>query len=333
MRERPDPGAGQPLVSMLLIAYQQQAMVEQAIRGALQQSYSPLEILISDDASTDGTWAAIERAVAGYEGPHRLLLNRNAENLGIGGHISQLVGLSHGALLFVAAGDDISLPQRCERVVGAWLAENCGPDLISSNLIDIDEHGNPHGQITPTDLRAYRNAADWLAHPPYVVGAAQAWTRRVYDRFGPLPAGAIGEDLLMVFRAVMSGGAITLAEPLVQYRRGGVSRRRRTFSAADAIRRLLKNNRSALVELAQLLADARTAGQLGAVEAALTARLAREQFIRDMFAARSVRQKIARTWGERNSALSTRARVFVYAACPGLMAPFFALKRLLARGR
>lgn len=333
MPERPDSGVGRPLVSMLLIVYQQQAMVEQAIRGALQQSYSPLEILISDDASTDGTWAAIERAVAGYEGPHRLLLNRNAENLGIGGHISQLVGLSHGELLFVAAGDDISLPQRCERVVEAWLAENCGPDLISSNLIDIDEDGNPHGQITPTDLRAYRNAADWLAHPPYVVGAAQAWTRRVYDRFGPLPAGAIGEDLLMVFRAVMSGGAITLAEPLVQYRRGGVSRRRRTFSAADAIRRLLKNNRSALVELAQLLADARTAGQLGAVEAALTARLAREQFIRDMFAARSVRQKIARTWHERSSALSTRARVFVYAACPGLMAPFFALKRLLARGR
>ena len=59
---------------MLVLAYQQEATIEQAIRGALAQTYTPLEIVISDDASTDSTWDTIQRAVAGYGGTRRLLL-------------------------------------------------------------------------------------------------------------------------------------------------------------------------------------------------------------------------------------------------------------------
>ena len=52
----------------------------------------------------------MQAAVAGYRGPHRIVLNRNPANLGIGAHLSQLVAMSRGELLFVAAGDDVSLP-------------------------------------------------------------------------------------------------------------------------------------------------------------------------------------------------------------------------------
>ena len=318
---------------MLLLAYQQAGTIEQAIRGALAQTHSPLEIVISDDASTDGTWAAIERAVAGYTGAHRLVLNRNPVNLGIGAHLNKMVALSRGELLFVAAGDDISLPQRCARVVDAWLSADRQPDLISSNLLDLDEHGQTHATITPTDLSTYRNAADWLACPPHVIGAAQAWTRRVFDRFGPLPHGSVAEDWLMVFRAIVSGGAITLTEPLVQYRRGGISRRRRNLHAHDVIERLLKNNRHALVELPQLLADAARAGQLAAVEDALSLQFAREVFVRDLFGATSLGQRWRAFTAAPRVPLALRARLLVYAAWPTLLAPFFALKRLTTRDR
>ncbi len=313
---------------MLVLAYEQAATIGAAIQAALAQTHAPLEIVISDDASTDGTWAAIERAVAGYAGPHRLVLNRNPVNLGIGAHINKMVALSHGELLFIAAGDDISLPQRCERVVDAWLAVGRRPDLISSALIDLDETGRTHAAITPTDLSTYRDAADWLARPPHVVGAAQAWTRRVFDRFGPLPHGSVAEDWLMVFRAIVSGGAITLPEPLVQYRRGGISRRRRNLHARDVVERLLKNNRHALVELPQLLADATRAGQLAAVKDALSLQLEREVFVRDAFGAATLVQRWRAFTAARRVPLALRSRLLVYAACPALLAPFFALKRL-----
>ena len=321
---------GAPLASILLIAYNQQDTVAEAVRGALAQTYSPLEIVLSDDASSDGTYDAMQAAVAGYAGPHRVKLNCNARNLGIGAHLSHLVSLSDGELLFVAAGDDVSLPQRCERVVAAWLASDRRLDLIASALEDIDAAGRVHDRIVPSDLSSYRDAADWIARPPFVVGAAQAWTRRLFDRFGPLPAGVVAEDLIMVFRAIVSGGAATLAEPLVRYRRGGLSRRRRALNAQQVVDRWLSNSRHSLVELPLLLADARTAGQLAVVEATLQAQLARETFIRDLFAARQWRARLGVVLRARKVAPAQRLRGAIYALCPWLLAPLFFAKRLSA---
>ena len=322
-----------PLASILLIAYQQEKTVAEAVAGVLSQTYSPLEIILSDDASSDGTFAAMQAAVAGYSGPNHIVLNRNQTNLGIGAHLSHLVSLSKGEMLFVAAGDDVSLPQRCERVMEAWHASKQRLDLIAAALIDVDEVGRTGAVITPSDLATYHNAADWLARPPFVVGAAQAWTRRVFERFGPLSKGVVAEDLVMVLRAVMSGGAITLAEPLVRYRRGGLSFRRRAQTAGDVVKALLKNNRSSLVELPLLLDDARKAGQLAAVEPALLARLAREHFIRDLFAAGTLPARCRVVLGARSVPLALRLRLYIYSACPALLVPFFWLKRSVRRAR
>ena len=49
-----------PLISFLLLTYNQENYIQDAINGALAQTYSPLEIIISDDCSTDGTYKKIE---------------------------------------------------------------------------------------------------------------------------------------------------------------------------------------------------------------------------------------------------------------------------------
>jgi glycosyltransferase involved in cell wall biosynthesis len=321
-----------PHVAMLLIAYNQRDTVGQAIASALAQDYSPLTIVVSDDHSGDDSFEAMQRAVADYRGPHRVVLNRNPRNLGIGAHLSHAASLCPEAeLLFVAAGDDTSLPQRCSRVVAAWLAGGKRADLISAPLEDMDASGDVHAVITPSDLGRYRSLRDWVADPPHVIGAGQAWTRRLLERFGPLPEGVVAEDLVMVFRAIGSGGALSLAEPLVRYRRGGISRRVRTLHAGDVIARLLKNNRHALVELPLLLRDAATIGQLDAVDAVLNERLDRERFIHDVFAAATFPQKVAVVLRAKTVALAVRLRMALYAMAPWLLAPWFALKRLRAR--
>jgi glycosyltransferase involved in cell wall biosynthesis len=322
--------AERPTLALLLLAFNQQASVGEAVAGALAQDYSPLTLVLSDDASDDATFEAMRRAVAGYAGPHRIVLNRNPHNLGIGAHLSRLVGLCDAELLLVAAGDDVSLPQRARRTAEAWLASGRRIDLIAAALEDIDADGRSHGVIRPSDLSRYRDLADWLADPPHVVGAAQAWTRRLWERFGPLPAGVFGEDQIMVLRAIGSGGAVTLDEPLVRYRRGGVSRRVRNLSAHDVVERLLKNNRHALVELPLMLCDARTIGQLGSVEAALNRRLARERYIERLFGAGSARERLRLVQAAREVPLPARLRLALYAGWPGLLAPWFWLKRRLA---
>jgi glycosyltransferase involved in cell wall biosynthesis len=331
-----DPSPQGPPVSILLIAYRQAATVGRAVAAALAQTYTPLEIVVSDDASDDGTYDAIVVALEGYAGPHRIVVNRNPANLGIGAHLSRLVELSSGELLFVAAGDDISLPQRCAVVVDAWLAAGRRPDLVASALYDMDDSGAMHATIRPTDLGGLATIDDWLARPPFVVGAAQAWTRRLFDRYGPLAAGVVAEDRLMVFRAIggsssAQGGAITLAEPLVGYGRGGVSRRVRALWAHEVVDRLLKNNRHALVEHAQLLNDAATMGRRATVEAALASQLAREHFIADLFAAPTAWRRIAITARAHKVPIGSRLRMALYALWPAAYAPFFFVKRRLGR--
>jgi glycosyltransferase involved in cell wall biosynthesis len=320
-----------PVVSMLLISYNQQDTIEAAVQGALAQTLPGLEIVICDDASTDATFARIQSVVSAYQGPHRVVVHRHARNLGVGGNLAHAVSLSSGALLVVTAGDDVSVPHRCERLCQVWDSHGRRLDLLASDLVDVDERGQVHGVLRPSDLGAYRSAADWLACRPHVVGAAQAWTRRLYDHFGPLPQGVVAEDLIMVFRAICLGGALYVPEALVRYRRGGLSGRRRAMSVDDVIKGWLSNNRHSLVELPVLRADAQKAGCLPVMQAWLDAQWAHEVLIRDVFQGQGAWRRTQALMRARGVPWGKRWRVWLHAVCPAALAPLFWLKRLKPR--
>ncbi len=195
-----------PRVTMLLISYNQRDKVSEAIAGALAQDYPNLEIVVSDDASTDDTFAVIEDCLRGYSGPHRVLVHRNSRNLGIGGNISEAVRRSSGDLIFITAGDDVSVPERVSTVVDFWLKHEKQPDLIACYLYDMDDRGQIHGVRQIANLDEYRSLEDWTRQPPHVIGAAQAWTRRLFDRFDGIPRGGVGEDMGMVVRRFLRSG-------------------------------------------------------------------------------------------------------------------------------
>ncbi len=314
-----------PRVSILLPAYRQQDVVADAVRAALAQTYSPLQIVMSDDASDDGTFAAIERSVAGYTGPHDVVVRRNAVNEGITAHLSRLAAIADGELLFVAAGDDVSEPERCDRVVAHWLARDRRPDLIATDLLDIDRSGRLHGRIDHSDLDALA-LQDWLTARPWLVGASHTWTRRLFDRFGPMRAGAHAEDQIMLLRALFGGGASTLHEPLVRWRRGGLSAKRRHADLNALLAHMRRGNRAGLAEIAQLLADAQVAGRSGAVRAALGPRLAREQFVERMLEAPSAIERWRAVVHAGDVPLDYRLRLLGYTTIPWLYDPMLRIK-------
>src|ERR1700743_3003041 len=95
------------LVSFCLFAYNQEAYIKEAVESALKQTYSPLEIIISDDCSPDATFQIIEDTVKTYNGPHKVILNRNIKNVGLGQHFSNVCGnMSTGNYIVVLGGDD-----------------------------------------------------------------------------------------------------------------------------------------------------------------------------------------------------------------------------------
>ncbi len=321
--------AARPLVSMLLIAYNQANVIGDAIAGALAQTYSPLEILISDDCSPDGTWAAIEAATRDYRGPHRLVLNRNERNAGITAHLSQLAAMSHGELLVVTAGDDISVPERCERLVECWNALDRRVDLIASDLMELGSASPDAGRMAPTDLGQYRSFADWARERPWVVGASHAWSRRLFERFGPMLPGAMAEDQIMTFRAIMTGGAHSLREPLVHYRRGGLSGKKRYRSVEQFIARVKATTTFGLAESEQFQRDAQIAGVGEVMRELLVPKLAREHYARDVFVREGLAAKLGLLFGTQGVKWGFKLRMFLYAACPWVYRPFFAVRNLV----
>lgn len=318
---------------MLLITYNQQDTVGEAIAGALAQDYPNLEIVISDDASTDDTVAVVEDCLRGYSGLHRVLVHRNSCNLGIGGNISEAVRRSSGELIFITAGDDVSVPERVSTVVNFWLKHEKQPDLIACYLYDMDDRGQIHGVRQIANLDKYRSLEDWTRQPPHVIGAAQAWTRRLFDRFDGIPRGVVGEDMVMAFRAIALGAARTLPLPLVKYRRGGLTQQNKAQSVEEMIRRLTRKIDSTKTELRCMQQTAREFNASVAVLVDLERRYQKECLIEQMFSARGFFEKLATVFRFRSQSPGFRIRIFAYAAVPWLLVPFFALKRWRYMGK
>lgn len=268
-----------PRVSVVLLAYNQAHMVRRAVRSVLAQECEPLEIVLSDDASSDDTYAQLQAEAAAYCGPHQVSVRRNDRNVGIGEHYNRLLAATHGELIVTAAGDDISEPGRIARLIEAWDATGQRADLVASHVIDLDHEGVTHEVIKVDDLSVYRGIDDWLRRRPYIIGAGHAFTRRMMERFGPMNPGVFYEDQIMVFRAIVSGGAITVDAPLVQYRRGGTSRLPE-FESVEHMRSWNeRQNGRMLAEMQQLLADAEVVGREPAVRALLEAPLKRSVYL------------------------------------------------------
>ena len=210
-----------PLVSFVVLTYNQERYIREALEGAFSQTYSPLEIIISDDCSTDNTICLINEMVAAYPGEHKVIVNINQKNLGIAEHINKVINMTNGELILVAAGDDISLPCRTDVIVAEWLNGNKLIDLIHSNTIKIDEDGVECGELhteIPTQSDISKYITDCV-----IIGATQAWSRRLFKSFGPINALVTHEDRVCGFRARLLGDVTYIEKPLVKYRVGGVS--------------------------------------------------------------------------------------------------------------
>ncbi len=208
-----------PKVSFLLLTYNQESYVAEAIRGAISQSYESLEIIISDDASEDGTLSKICAEVADYTGRHSIVVRKNLDNMGINAHFNRLFELASGEMIIVAAGDDISYEARVERVVKALKK---GASCVFTNARLIDSQGNEKGSFVKP---GYKHMRSWremvIAGTHGTWGCTLAWDRKVFDLFGPMPTNILGEDAVIPFRCALMDGVEYIDEELVGYRYHG----------------------------------------------------------------------------------------------------------------
>lgn len=215
-----------PLVTLALFAYNQSGYVREAIEGALAQDYYPLEIVLSDDCSTDDTFEIMQQAAQNYRGPHTIVLNRNPKNLNMGGHVNRIGELARGQLVVAAAGDDISLPNRTTRLVAAWQAAGAPSAVLYSDFVAVDQNSAPVDLGNEVGYPGPHSLEDMAKGAVDVLGAATAMTSDLFTNFPLLSPTIRHEDRVLPFRALLVGGEVLYVdEKLVRYRAvGGISR-------------------------------------------------------------------------------------------------------------
>lgn len=194
-----------PLISFLLITYNQEHFVRDALEGAFAQTYSPLEIIIADDGSKDNTPKVIEDTIAVYNGPHMVIFHRNEKNVGIAQNVNRAMALAKGEYFILAAGDDKSLPERAQRTYELFAQY---PDMTCINFSSIpcDADLRPLNRKVSNSSMSIINIYDYLEFSNFVIwsGDTRSIRRSLYDVFGPLIKGK-DEDSTYFFRGLLHG--------------------------------------------------------------------------------------------------------------------------------
>lgn len=122
-----------PLISIILCTYNGERFLEEQIRSIISQTYSNIEVIISDDCSTDATKAIINN----YRNYNNIKVFFNEENKGFIKNFEVAAKLATGNFLAFSDQDDIWLPQKLEKLYNAISTYS----LVYSDSKLIDDNG------------------------------------------------------------------------------------------------------------------------------------------------------------------------------------------------
>lgn len=210
-----------PRASVLFLCYNQEPYVRAALLSILSQKADDLEIVIGDDASSDSTRLVIEEVLR-VRGTRFAVKRVYAEvNRGVVANFNRCAAVSSGDVLIMAAGDDISHPDRVARIMMS-MAERPEMTAHYSNARVIGRDSEVLRPRWSQDLRESshriggrsRNILSDLRF----CGASASYRRSVFEQFGPIPPGPVGEDSVMALRALILGSVTVAPEVLVDWR-------------------------------------------------------------------------------------------------------------------
>ena len=121
-----------PLVSILIATYNSEDFIRETLDSVLNQTYTNLEIVLCDDASSDGTVNVLKEYQKKNE---RIKIIQNDRNLGISLNMNNGIGQCNGKYIAILDADDWAYPYRIEEQVN--LMEENPKVVLCSGYMDI----------------------------------------------------------------------------------------------------------------------------------------------------------------------------------------------------
>jgi glycosyltransferase involved in cell wall biosynthesis len=188
----------EPLVSVVIPVFNGERFLREAVESVLAQKYSPVEIIIVDDGSTDGT-ATVARSLS------ETVRYLHQTNQGPAAARNRGIKQARGSLIAFADADDLWPADKFELQL---------PYLITDSAIEI-----VMGRIQQVLLSATK--ADEFAEPAFSVNLGSAVIRKsVFERVGLFDETMrYSEDVDWFMRARETGVAITTIDAVTLFYR------------------------------------------------------------------------------------------------------------------
>src|SRR5580698_1772495 len=253
--DRTEPGAGlsklapvalrslpeKPSVSVLITCFNYGAYVGQAIESALEQTYPPAEIIVSDDDSQDNSCEVVESYISRGLGI-RLLRNPHG---GMAANLNADYRNCTGDVICLLDADDTFLPAKVETVVNAFRANPAAGFAIHlASLVDNQKRQRgvypllstlPSGDCAQS---TYDNGGILMGLPPTTNLALR---REIADRIFPIPVEYTGYAEQMIHRlAPLMTELCAVDEPLARWRLHGANDQNSTRVTPKRLDRELK---------------------------------------------------------------------------------------------
>ena len=198
----------QDLISVIIPVYNGKRYLAEAIESVLSQTYRPIEVIVVDDGSGDGSAAIIQRIIHKYG---ELIRYRYQPNAGVGQARNRGVELALGEFLAFLDQDDLWLPNKLTSQIEA-LTNALSLDIVFGH---VDHFYSP-------ELDA--NVRERLQHPgrtmPGYHQGAMLIRRDTFNRVGPFKTnGQFGHFLDWYTRAQDQKLVIEMRPEVVMLRR------------------------------------------------------------------------------------------------------------------
>ncbi len=218
-----------PLVSVVCLCYNQKRFLREAVESVLAQTYGNIQLIIVDDASTDGSQKEILKIKQKHPAIEMLLLDENQGNCKA---FNSGLTLAKGEYLIDLAADDVLLPERVATGVEALQSAGNDYGVNFSDAIWINEDGNklyqhserfPHQTIPQGDI--YNKVIQrYFICPPTIM-----FTRAVMEKLGGYDESLSYEDFDFLIRSSRLFKYTYSPEVLVQKRVVKTSQSKRQF--------------------------------------------------------------------------------------------------------
>ena len=200
----------QSLISVALCTYNGELFLAQQLQSIIEQTYQNLEIIIVDDASTDGTLDIIKTYA---EKDERIKWFQNNTNKGLNKNFERALRFCSGQYISLSDQDDIWEPQKIQR-----LADSIGDNwVVFSNSALVNADGKPIGRNLLNsfsyDDKDYRG----IVLMNFVTGHTCLIARDFLSQALPVPENTL-YDWWFGFVALYHHKLVYLDEILTQYR-------------------------------------------------------------------------------------------------------------------